>query len=63
MLSGPDHWGDDFPECNQFSQSPVDILTNRAQLDTSLPELTLHGYETVNEEASFQLSNNGHTGY
>ncbi|XP_057241733.1 carbonic anhydrase 14, partial [Malurus melanocephalus] len=57
---GQQHWHEGHPECGGRAQSPIDIVTARAQPDLSLPPLQPEGYEHP-ESPRLSLANNGHT--
>ncbi|KAM6039392.1 LOW QUALITY PROTEIN: carbonic anhydrase 14 [Chlamydotis macqueenii] len=57
---GQQHWPEGHPECGGRAQSPIDIRTQRAQPDPSLPPLRPVGYGRP-AAAAFALANNGHT--
>uniref|UniRef100_A0A8C5TH28 Carbonic anhydrase 14 n=1 Tax=Malurus cyaneus samueli TaxID=2593467 RepID=A0A8C5TH28_9PASS len=57
---GQQHWHEGHPECGGRAQSPIDIVTARAQPDLSLPPLQPEGYEQP-ESPRLTLANNGHT--
>ncbi|NXO01263.1 CAH14 anhydrase, partial [Rhinopomastus cyanomelas] len=57
---GQQHWPQEHPECGGRSQSPIDIPTERAQPDPSLPPVQPVGYQHPETE-TFTLANNGHT--
>ncbi|NWV29182.1 CAH14 anhydrase, partial [Origma solitaria] len=57
---GQQHWHEEHPECGGRAQSPIDIVTARAQPDLSLPPLQPEGYEHL-ESPHLTLANNGHT--
>ncbi|NXN06622.1 CAH14 anhydrase, partial [Indicator maculatus] len=58
---GQQHWPEDHPACGGQAQSPIDIQTQRAQPDPSLPPVRPVGYQHPGAEG-FTLANNGHTG-
>uniref|UniRef100_A0A8C5TII6 Carbonic anhydrase 14 n=1 Tax=Malurus cyaneus samueli TaxID=2593467 RepID=A0A8C5TII6_9PASS len=60
FLHFPQHWHEGHPECGGRAQSPIDIVTARAQPDLSLPPLQPEGYEQP-ESPRLTLANNGHT--
>ncbi|KAM9264364.1 carbonic anhydrase 14 [Morus bassanus] len=57
---GQQHWPEGHPACGGRAQSPIDILTRRAQPDPSLPPVRPVGYRRPGTPA-FALANNGHT--
>ncbi|XP_042640508.1 carbonic anhydrase 14 isoform X2 [Tyto alba] len=57
---GQQHWPEGHPACGGRAQSPIDIRTQRAQPDPSLPPLRPVGYHRPGTP-TFTLANNGHT--
>lgn len=58
---GQHHWPEGHPACGGRSQSPIDIATQRALPDPSLPPIRPMGYDHP-LVPTFSLTNNGHTG-
>lgn len=56
---GPEHWDDQYPECDNNRQSPIDIDVDKVKKDESLKHIKFFGYETHIKDAV--LENNGHT--
>lgn len=56
---GQQHWPEGHPACGGRAQSPIDIRTQWAQPDPSLPPIRPVGQPGT---PAFTLSNNGHTG-
>ncbi|XP_075301393.1 carbonic anhydrase 14 [Opisthocomus hoazin] len=57
---GQQRWAEEHPACGGRAQSPIDIRTQRAQPDPSLPPVRPVGYHRPDTPA-FTLTNNGHT--
>ncbi|XP_069650375.1 carbonic anhydrase 14 isoform X3 [Haliaeetus albicilla] len=55
---GQQHWPEEHPACGGRAQSPIDIRTQWAQPDPSLPPIRPVGQPGT---PAFTLSNNGHT--
>ncbi|XP_022098094.1 carbonic anhydrase 1-like isoform X1 [Acanthaster planci] len=56
---GPAHWCDDFPDANGNRQSPIDIVTKDAKVDSSLGPLNIN-YSSARSTCT-EVINNGHT--
>ncbi|XP_060761583.1 carbonic anhydrase [Neoarius graeffei] len=54
---GPDKWAEHFPIANGSQQSPINIIPNQAQFDSSLKPLKLQ----YNPSMSKDILNNGHS--
>lgn len=52
---GPDHWGG---QCQKDRQSPIDLVTLKAQVDKSLGPFSFSGYD---KKEKWTVQNNGHT--
>lgn len=57
VFVGPDKWGDEYPVANGPRQSPINIVPNEAQYDSSLKALKLR-YDPSNSKG---ILNNGHS--
>jgi len=57
---GPDNWQDNYPECGNYSQSPIDIPVASARSDSKYKRIQNVGYDTKPPQ-QFNLKNNGHT--
>uniref|UniRef100_A0A8D0G6T4 carbonic anhydrase n=1 Tax=Sphenodon punctatus TaxID=8508 RepID=A0A8D0G6T4_SPHPU len=57
---GQESWSDTYADCVGRAQSPIDIQTDAAQYDPSLPPIQPEGYRSPGGNA-FTLLNNGHT--
>lgn len=56
LYSGPDKW-EGF--CQESHQSPINIVTAKAELDHNLKPFEFHGYDQKN---AWPVTNNGHSG-
>lgn len=54
--SGPSQWGED---CQKNRQSPVNIVTTKAKVNSSLGPFSFSGYD---KKQKWTAENNGHTG-
>lgn len=54
--SGPDKWGGN---CQKDRQSPINIVTTKAQVDPNLGRFSFSGYD---KKKKWTVENNGHTG-
>lgn len=52
---GPSHWGED---CQKNRQSPIDIVTTKAQVDPDLGPFSFSGYD---KKQKWKVQNNGHS--
>ncbi|XP_047562108.1 carbonic anhydrase 4 [Lutra lutra] len=52
---GPSQWGED---CQKNRQSPIDIVTTKAQVDPDLGPFSFSGYD---EKQKWKVQNNGHS--
>ncbi|KAM8727121.1 carbonic anhydrase isoform 1-T2 [Acanthopagrus schlegelii] len=57
QTNGPDKWGDEYPVANGPRQSPINIVPNETQYDSSLKALQLI-YDPSNSKG---ILNNGHS--
>lgn len=53
-------WATEYPTCDGWRQSPIDLQRKKAQFNPQLKALNLTGYDTAFE--SLSMTNNGHTG-
>uniref|UniRef100_UPI00398F0AFC carbonic anhydrase 4a isoform X2 n=1 Tax=Pristiophorus japonicus TaxID=55135 RepID=UPI00398F0AFC len=58
---GPSHWKDHFPSCGWMEQSPINIVTKNAQIDTKLIPIEFEGYDDPDTDANWTITNNGHS--
>lgn len=54
--SGPSQWGGD---CQKNSQSPINIVTTKAQVDPDLGPFSFSGYD---KKQKWKVQNSGHSG-
>ncbi|XP_040843591.1 carbonic anhydrase 6 [Ochotona curzoniae] len=52
-------WATEYPTCDGWRQSPIDLQRKKAQFNPQLKALNLTGYDTAFE--SLSMTNNGHT--
>ncbi|XP_078278211.1 carbonic anhydrase 4a [Rhinoraja longicauda] len=58
---GPSNWHHHSPFCKGNSQSPVDIITEKALLDPALGPIVFKGYDDPDKSLDWTIENNGHT--
>ncbi|XP_074869972.1 carbonic anhydrase 4 isoform X2 [Carettochelys insculpta] len=56
----PRHWDKVNEECGKDNQSPINIVTHKAEFKEDLKPFTFEGYDTK-ESSSWTIANNGHT--
>ncbi|GFT57132.1 carbonic anhydrase 9 [Nephila pilipes] len=59
FFNGPKRWPQLFPACRGDNQSPVDIRTNKLEIDEDLSELDFTGYDQPLTDAL--VTNDGHS--
>ncbi|XP_062887381.1 carbonic anhydrase 4a [Mobula hypostoma] len=58
---GPSNWSIHFPFCGMSNQSPINIETWEAKLDSSLGPINFEGYGDYDEDKEWTIKNNGHS--
>lgn len=59
--TGPSSWTKLYPTCGNSSQSPIDIVLDKAIHSGDIPAITFDGYDTIPNNVNYSLANNGHT--
>ncbi|XP_059511312.1 carbonic anhydrase 4-like [Stegostoma tigrinum] len=58
---GPNTWRIGYPTCGMLKQSPINIVTADAKLDTRLVPIVFEGYDKPNTTEMWIVENDGHT--
>lgn len=59
VLIGPERWGEVSQHCDGQEQSPINIVTKKAQIDRTLAQFELTEYNHIFNSA---IKNTGYTG-
>lgn len=60
--TGPSYWKNTYPTCGGSSQSPINVELRNIHYKRDMPPIFFEGYDTIPENVSYTLLNNGHTG-
>uniref|UniRef100_W5MDH4 Carbonic anhydrase 4 n=1 Tax=Lepisosteus oculatus TaxID=7918 RepID=W5MDH4_LEPOC len=60
ISSEPAHWADQHPYCGGRRQSPINVVTRKAQYDSSLEPFTFEGYDQTHSVTAENLGHSVH---
>ncbi|XP_067824022.1 carbonic anhydrase 4a [Heptranchias perlo] len=61
LSCGPKQWKNEYKICGFKKQSPINIITKKAQINTQLGPFIFEGYDHCDKDSKWTLANNGHS--